>query len=138
MHMPIPVERIDHVAITVADLDSALGFYRRVLGAVVTNWYEIDGAVAVAEIHIGGAMLNLHQVGNGVSLVAAKPTPGAIDMCFRWHGPIGTAVEHLDAAGVKIIEGPAPRRARDGQAALSVYFHDQDGNLLELLSTVTA
>jgi len=35
---------------------------------------------------------------------------------------------------VRIVEGPVPRRNADGEAAQSVYFHDPDGNLLELMA----
>jgi catechol 2,3-dioxygenase-like lactoylglutathione lyase family enzyme len=136
--MPIPVEKIDHLAVTVADLDHAISFYERVLEAEITSRYEFNGAVAVVEMRIGKAMLNVHQAGHAAPLVAEKPTPGAVDICFRWETPIGTAIEHLDTVGIEIIEGPVPRRASDGQAATSVYFRDLDGNLIELLSTVPA
>jgi catechol 2,3-dioxygenase-like lactoylglutathione lyase family enzyme len=133
--MPVPVERIDHLAVTVTDLDGAVSFYERVLDAEVTNKIKLNGAVAVVEMHVGKAMLNVHQAGHGAPLVAAKATPGAVDIAFRWDAPISTAVIHLTAAGIEIIEGPVPRRASDGQPAMSVYFRDQDGNLIELLST---
>ena len=60
---------------------------------------------------------------------------GTLDVCFRWDGTSGEAVEHWNAAGIGIIEGPAPRRAADGVWGQSVYFRDPDGNLLEFLST---
>ena len=134
-HMPVPVEGIDHLAVTVTDLNRAVSFYERVLGAEVTNKIKLNGTIAVVEVHVGKAMLNVHQAGHGAPLVAAEPTPGAADIAFRWAAPISTAIRHLTAMGVEIIEGPVPRRASGGQAATSVYFRDQDGNLIELLST---
>ena len=133
--MTLAISAIDHVAITVADLPAATAFYREVLSAEVVRDYEIDGRVMVLQLRIGGAMINVHQAGHSHPLVAARPTPGAVDLCFRWGAPIETAVEHLTAVGVEIIDGPVVRHASDGKAGMSVYFRDLDGNLLEFLST---
>ena len=127
---------IDHVAVTVASLGQAIPFYKKVLGAEQVREYEIDGRVMVVQLHIGGAMLNIHQAGHSHPMVAARPTPGSVDLCFRWNEPIETAVAHLEKVGVPIIDGPDVRYASDGQAGMSVYFRDLDGNLLEFLSTV--
>lgn len=131
----IAVSRIDHIAITVADLDRAVEFYVTVLEAEPVRDYEIDGRRMVRQLRIGGAMMNLHQAGHGHWLVAGQPTPGSADVCFGWGEPIGTAVDRLRAHGVAIVEGPVERYACDGAAGLSVYFRDADDNLLELLST---
>jgi catechol 2,3-dioxygenase-like lactoylglutathione lyase family enzyme len=81
-------------------------------------------------------MLNIHRAGHSHPLVAARPTTGAVDICFRWNAPIDAAVETLAAAGVEIIEGPVARICSDAIEGRSVYFRDPDGNLIELLSTV--
>ena len=134
--MPNAISFIDHIAVTVSNLPDAIAFYRKALGAEVVREYEIDGRVTVIQLHVGGAMLNIHRAGQSHPLVAAKPTQGAIDLCVRWNAPIETAVAHLNDAGVEIIEGPDLRHASDGKAGMSVYFRDLDGNLLEFLSTV--
>jgi len=128
------ISGFDHVAITVADLDASIAFYERVLGAVVEESYEVGGRVIVKRVKIGGAMFNVHQQHNGVDLVARLPTPGSQDLCFRWEGTVEQAQARLEKNGVPIIEGPAPRDSSDGRPALSVYFRDPDGNLLELLA----
>ena len=133
------VTNIDHVAITTGDLDAFLRFYARVLGAVVEDAFEIDGRRSVVQLGVGGAMLNIHRQGHSYPLVAQRPTPGAIDICFRWNAPIGEAVDLLARKGVEIVEGPAGgRTCSDGVVGQSVYFNDCDGNLVELLSTVQA
>ena len=129
------ISRIDHVAVTAADLPATAAFYCDVLDAVIVHDFVVDGELIAQQFRIGGAMLNIHQAGHGHSLVAARPTPGAVDICFRWDEPIATAVKHLGRVGVAIIEGPAERYASDGCAGMSVYFRDPDGNLLEFLST---
>jgi catechol 2,3-dioxygenase-like lactoylglutathione lyase family enzyme len=129
------IQGIDHVAITVADLDAACAFYGRVLGAVVEEEYQIGGRIAVKRVAFGQAILNVHQAGNGVDLVARQPLPGSTDICFRWNGGIDAAKAMLEGKGVAVIEGPVERTSADGLPASSVYFRDLDGNLVELLAT---
>jgi len=125
----------DHVAITVADLGASCAFYERVLGARVEERYEIDGRIAVSRVALGGALLNIHQQGNGIMLVAHHPLPGSADLCFRWDGPIDRARALLDERGVALVEGPIPRVSATGRPCQSIYFRDPDGNLIELMGT---
>ena len=129
------IRGIDHVAITVADLDASCAFYAHVLGATVEETYEIGGRVAVKRVAFGQAILNIHLQGNAVDLVARQPTPGSVDICFRWDGPIGSVKAQLESQGVTVIEGPVARTSADGVSGNSVYFRDPDGNLVELLAT---
>jgi catechol 2,3-dioxygenase-like lactoylglutathione lyase family enzyme len=85
-------------------------------------------------VAIGQAILNIHQQGNGVDLVARQPLPGSTDICFRWVGDIDAAKTMLESRGVVVIEGPVARTSADGKPGSSVYFRDLDGNLVELLS----
>ena len=124
----------DHVAITVADMDVTCDFYRDLLGATVVDEYAWNGSPAVRRVFVGGALLNIHQQGNGIDLVARLPTPGSADLCFRWAGPVTEAEALLSANGIGIVEGPSGRTASDGSRGASVYFKDPDGNLIELLA----
>jgi catechol 2,3-dioxygenase-like lactoylglutathione lyase family enzyme len=129
------IRGIDHVAITVADLDATCAFYECVLGAQVEEAYEIGGRIVVKRVALGKAILNIHQQGNGVDLVARQPLPGSTDICFRWDGDIGAAKARLEGLGVTVIEGPVARTTADSMPANSVYFRDPDGNLVELMAT---
>ena len=126
---------IDHVAITVDDLEATFGFYDRLFGATIINEYSPDGQPAVRVVMLGGfARISIHQRSNEVELVARNPTVGSADICFRWAGRIDVAQAHLAAHGIAIIDGPSPRRTADGLAAHSIYFRDPDGNLIELMA----
>ncbi|MBV1687854.1 VOC family protein [Novosphingobium sp. G106] len=126
---------IDYVAITVADVEVTWAFYERLFGTEIINEYAPGGRPAVRVFLLGGgARLSVHQAGNGVDLVAALPTPGSADICFRWGGSINEAQTHLAGHGVAIVDGPSPRRTLDGLPAHSVYFRDPDGNLIELMA----
>jgi catechol 2,3-dioxygenase-like lactoylglutathione lyase family enzyme len=131
----LPLGRIDHVVVTASDLQASLAFYERVLGGVRDGPpYRVSGTIGAQRMTFPGFILNIHQAGAGVSPVAAHPAVGGLDVCLRWDAPIDQAVAHLGACGVDIIEGPVPRRTSDGDPAMSVYFRDPDGALLELMA----
>ncbi|MDO9460517.1 MAG: VOC family protein [Alphaproteobacteria bacterium] len=130
------IKGFDHYAITVADMEATIAFYRTVLGAEILwekQWRE--GKIPVISMQLGANRMNVHPASAPAAPHARQPTPGSADLCFRWEGPITTAAAMLEKNGVAIIEGPAPRPAADGIWGQSVYFRDPDGNLLELLST---
>jgi catechol 2,3-dioxygenase-like lactoylglutathione lyase family enzyme len=124
----------DHVAVTVADLDATCRFYTDLFGAETVREVVRDGRVGVRQIRFGGALLSVHQTGNGYDLVARRPTVGAADLCLRWDGPIADAAGLLRAHGIAIVEGPVPRRTAASAPSQSVYFRDPDGNLMELMA----
>jgi catechol 2,3-dioxygenase-like lactoylglutathione lyase family enzyme len=126
---------IDHVAITEADVEATWQFYDRLFGTEILNNHMFAGALAVRVFMVGGgARLSVHRLGNGVDLVAARPTPGSADICFRWAGTAETALGHLAAHDIAVVDGASPRRTADGLPAHSVYFRDPDGNLIELMA----
>ena len=132
----MPVRALDHLAITVADVDRTLRFYERVLGA--ESLYEElfrEGRIPVAMLQVGGSRLSVHPAAKPAAPHARVPTAGSADVCFRFDGPIADAKAMLEDAGVDVVLGPVPRPAADGAMGQSVYFTDPDGNLLELLST---
>jgi catechol 2,3-dioxygenase-like lactoylglutathione lyase family enzyme len=124
--MPIAVDRIDHLVLTVFDVDRTLEFYRRVLGME-----PITFAGGRRGLAFGRQKLNLHQAGREFEPKALKPTPGAIDLCFATETPLEEVVAHLRACGVVIAEGPVRKTGALGPM-MSVYFRDPDGNLVEV------
>lgn len=131
----IGVDHIDHIALTVANVEATLEWYEQVLGAERLH-YELfrTGAIPIALLQVGGARLSVHLASAPAAPHARVPTPGSADLCFRWRGPIESAVAAIESAGVEVIEGPVPRPANNGEMGQSVYCIDPDGNLVELLS----
>ncbi len=125
---------IDHVAITVRDLEATCAFYDRLFGARTHLDHAPNGKSLVRQIALGGALLSVHQAGNGMGLVAKTPTEGSADICFRWSGDIDSAIALLKEHGIPMISGPSRRRTADGLPSLSIYFRDLDDNLLELMA----
>jgi catechol 2,3-dioxygenase-like lactoylglutathione lyase family enzyme len=132
----MPIRGIDHVAITVSDVESTVSWYSRVLGANplhLSEWRA--GKIPVVILQVGENRLSVHSGASPAKPHAKVPTPGAVDLCFRWSGPLADAEAHLSAFGIEIEVGPVARPAADGTLGHSIYFRDRDGNLLELLST---
>jgi catechol 2,3-dioxygenase-like lactoylglutathione lyase family enzyme len=125
---------IDHVAFAADDLEATCAFYDRLFGAHTHLDYAPDGKSLVRQIALGGALLSIHQAGNGLALVARHPTVGGADICLRWSGTIEAAMDLLRTYEIQIVDGPSHRRTAEGLPALSIYFRDPDGNLLELMA----
>jgi catechol 2,3-dioxygenase-like lactoylglutathione lyase family enzyme len=128
----VKVLRIDHVVLTVADLDRTLEFYERVLGMRPVSFGEGRRALA-----FGDQKLNLHQAGREFEPKARRPTPGAIDLCLVTDVPLDEVAAHLRAESVVIEHGPVDKVGARS-ALRSLYFRDPDGNLVEVSNEVTA
>ena len=124
----INVERLDHLVLTVADLERTCAFYEKVLGMRVVTLAQ--GRTAVT---FGAQKINLHVRGREFEPKASRPTPGSGDLCFIVTTPMEAVIGHLANCGVEIEHGPVPRAGATGPI-LSVYIRDPDGNLIELAS----
>jgi len=89
------------VVFTIANLDVATDFYRRVL----------DGAPLGRACRIGGAALNLHWQRDGAGRTVTRHGSG--DLCLRW---AGTADEARTSAarGAQAVGCPVARHGADG------------------------
>jgi len=120
------IDGIDHVVLTVKDIEATCGFYSRVLGMEVVSFGRGRKA-----LHFGAQKINLQQVGRESTLVADKPISGSGDLCFVTSTPIEQVLAHLQSCGVKPIAGPVERDGARG-SMVSVYFRDPDMNLVEV------
>ncbi|HHO56340.1 MAG TPA: VOC family protein, partial [Trueperaceae bacterium] len=73
----IEIKNLDHLVLTVKDIDKTASFYERVLGMKK----EIFGANRVA-LKFGNQKINLHQLGKEFEPKAIAPRPGSADLCF--------------------------------------------------------
>ncbi|MGN6556951.1 MAG: VOC family protein [Solirubrobacterales bacterium] len=125
----VPELEIDHLVIGVRDRRASDRFYSEVLGATVET--SRSGRAAY---RIGRQRLNVHEPGTTASPLAADPVrPGNSDLCFVWPQDPESAIAHLRAHDVEIVEGPVERHGAQG-AGVSVYCRDPDGSLIELIS----
>lgn len=124
------VDRIDHVVLTVADIDRTISFFERVLGMTAVTFGEGRRALA-----FGDQKLNLHQAGREFEPKARRPTPGAVDICFTTDVPLDDVAAHLRSLSVAIELGPVDKIGAR-HALRSLYFRDPDGNLVEVSNEV--
>lgn len=120
------VASLDHLVLTVRDLDAALAFYGEVLGMEIVTFGEGRRA-----LKFGSQKINLHVAGNEFEPKACRPTPGSADLCFLIEGSLAEVIAELTSKQVPIVEGPVRRSGATG-AIESVYVRDPDGNLVEL------
>jgi catechol 2,3-dioxygenase-like lactoylglutathione lyase family enzyme len=122
----VRIDRLDHLVLTVADIDATVDFYTRVLGMEAVTFGA--GRTALA---FGRSKINLHRAGHEFEPKAHRPTPGSADLCLIAASPLDQVIEDLAAHGVPVEEGPVERTGATGPIR-SVYFRDPDQNLIEV------
>lgn len=122
------IQSIDHVVLTVADMDATIAFYTRVLGMQL----EIFGQGRKA-LRFGDQKFNLQDGKSKTDIVAVArmPTPGSVDLCLLASVPLDQVIAHLKKENVPLDSGPVARTGARFPLR-SVYIRDPDGNLIEI------
>jgi len=126
---PVVLDSLDHLVLTVRDIDATIAFYRDWLGMRVVSFGNGRRALA-----FGQQKINLHEAGQEFdppAIKAAHPLPGSGDLCFLTAVPVAEVAARAAALGIAIEEGPEPRTGALGPID-SVYARDPDGNLIEV------
>lgn len=125
------IVNLDHMVLTVNDLEKSKNFYHEVVGLpVITEQTDATHASLVC----GNSLLRLRQVDNSVkAIVAGNLTPGSFDFCLESSDDINNVISSLKKKGVAIEQGPVVKHGFKGKM-MSVYFRDPDGNLVEISS----
>ncbi|CAG5116659.1 unnamed protein product, partial [Candidula unifasciata] len=123
---PFKIASLDHLVLTVKDLDKTVDFYTRVLGMEATTFK--GGRKA---LNFGEQKINLHVHRQEFEPKASIPTPGSADLCFITITSLDDVLKHLKACNIDIVEGPVERTGAVGTIR-SLYVRDPDGNLIEV------
>lgn len=126
------IDNLDHLVLTVKDIETTASFYAKVLGMDVITFG--GGRTALS---FGAQKINLHQYGNEFEPKAQQPTPGSADLCFVTSVPLPEVIRHLTLCNIVVLEGPVKRTGATGPI-LSIYFRDPDLNLIEVANRVCA
>ncbi len=124
------IDAIDHVVLTVRDLDRTCDFYQSVLGFEVVTF-----GAGRRGLQFGRQKLNLHLYGKEFEPKAQHPTPGSADLCFITSTPLDDVRRELGEKQIPIELGPVERVGAVG-TLLSVYVRDPDLNLIEIANYV--
>jgi len=122
------IKNIDHLVLTVADIEKTVDFYNSILGFEVVTFVENRKALT-----FGNQKINLHQKGKELEPKAEHPTCGSADLCFISETDIHEVLQELKEKNIEIIEGIVERTGALGKIQ-SVYFRDPDKNLIEISS----
>lgn len=120
------ISHLDHLVLTVADIEISCQFYQSALNFEVITFGENRKA-----LQFGHQKINLHQVGKEFEPKALRPTAGSADLCFIAETSLKDVIAHLHTLNIEIVEGPIERTGATGKI-LSIYLRDPDQNLIEI------
>lgn len=123
------IDRIDHIVLTVTDIETTTRFYEKAFGFEREFFRGPEGQPRHA-IRFGQMKINLQDRETDTPTKARVPTIGSGDFCLITSVPLDQLIAHLKAQGIAIDTGPVSRRGALGPLR-SIYVRDPDGNLIE-------
>ncbi|MBZ0291789.1 MAG: methylmalonyl-CoA epimerase [Anaerolineae bacterium] len=125
---------IDHVAVVVEDIDSALGFWQQALGLECQGIKDIqEEEVQVAFLEVGESHIELVKPtteDSGIAKYLAKRGAGMHHLCLRVND-IDAAIVQMQQADVEMIN-ETPRVRDNGTRYAFVHPRSTGGVLVEL------
>ena len=126
------IEKIDHVVITVKDLNKTIDFYTNALGMKLEKFSSsLDKNQIRYAVSFGSQKINIHEEKKPLKPNALNPSSGSMDICFISKNKINDWVHHLVKKGINIEIGPERKTGALGPI-LSIYIRDPDFNLIEI------
>ncbi|NVM42654.1 methylmalonyl-CoA epimerase [Ochrobactrum intermedium] len=130
------LERLNHVAIAVPDIDAAAALYRGKLGAKITEPQALpEHGVTVVFIDVGNTKIELLEpLGEGSPIAAfleKNPSGGMHHLCYEV-ADIIAARDRLKAEGARILGDGEPKTGAHGKPVLFLHPKDFNGTLIEL------
>jgi methylmalonyl-CoA/ethylmalonyl-CoA epimerase len=129
--------KVDHIAVVVADMDAALGFWQDALGLSLSGTERNDQeAVDVAFLPAGSSRIELLQPtddASGIARYLAKHGPGMHHLCLAVPH-IDAVLEQLRSHQIELINDQ-PRTRTDGTRYAFVHPRSTGGVLVELYQT---
>lgn len=130
------IGRLNHVAIAVPDLETAVRTYREVLGAEVSAPQdEPDHGVRVVFVTLPNTKIELlHPLGEAspiAGFLARNPAGGIHHVCYEV-SDILAARDRLKAEGARVLGDGEPKIGAHGKPVLFLHPKDFCGTLVEL------
>lgn len=122
------ISHIDHLVLTVADIDASVTFFVDVLG--MTPIIFGDGRKAVG---FGEQKINLQLAGQEMRNHALE---GSGDLCLIAAISLEEVMAHLAHKNIDLLEGPVEKMGAMGPM-MSIYINDLDNNLIEISQYLT-
>lgn len=130
------LERLNHVAMAVPDLEAATAVYRDTLGASVTAPQDLpEHGVTVVFVDVGNTKVELLAPLGEASPIAAflekNPAGGMHHVCYEVDD-ILAARDRLKAGGARVLGDGNPKVGAHGKPVLFLHPKDLFGTLVEL------
>jgi len=130
------IEKLNHVAIAVPDLDQAIKLYSEVLGADVTEIVDLPAhGVTVAFVDLENTKIELlYPLGDQspiLSYLNKNASGGIHHLCFEVDD-IEVARDRLIEKGMRILGDNEPKLGAHGKPVLFLHPKDFCGTLIEL------
>ena len=126
------LEKIDHVVITVKNLNKTIDFYTNILGMKLEKFSSsLDNNQIRYALSFGSQKINIHEEKKPIKPNALNPSSGSMDICFISKNKINDWVYYLVKKGINIEIGPEKKTGALGPI-LSIYIRDPDFNLIEI------
>jgi methylmalonyl-CoA/ethylmalonyl-CoA epimerase len=128
------IQRIDHLAILVEDIDQAAAFWRDGLGMSVAHQQDVPAEQArIAFLPVGDGEIELVQpttADSGLRRYLEKRGPGMHHVCLQVDDIEGM-LARIKASGFELIND-TPRTSPDGKRYAFIHPKSTGGVLLEL------
>ena len=132
--MSLKIKKIDHIAIVVEDIDSALGFWQDALGLELSHVEDVpDQNSVVAFLPTGESEVELVKPtdnDSGVARYLKKRGPGMHHICFEVFD-IEETLADLKSKGVRLIN-ETPQIGTGGKKIAFLHPESTQGVLVEL------
>ena len=126
---------IDHVVITVSDINKSIDFYSNILGMQLQEFLSSTDNVKRKSLKFGQQKINLHEASKPFKPHANNPIPGTMDICFLSEINIDDWIKIFNKFNVKIEDGPVQKTGANGPIR-SIYIRDPDKNLIEISNQI--
>jgi len=91
------IKSLDHLVLTVADIEATCQFYSTILGMQVISFDQGRKA-----LHFGNQKINLRQKVHEYEPKAKYPTPDSADLCLIAETPLDSVIEELKQNNISI------------------------------------
>ena len=126
---------IDHVVITVSDINKSIDFYSNILGMELQEFSSSTDNVKRKSLKFGKQKINLHEASKPFKPHAHNPLPGTMDICFISEINVNEWIKIFDNFDIKIEDGPVKKTGANGPIR-SIYIRDPDKNLIEISNQI--
>ena len=126
---------IDHVVITVFDINKSVHFYSNILGMELQEFLSTTDNRKRKSLKFGRQKINLHEASKPFKPHANIPLPGTMDICFISEINVNDWIKIFDNFDIKIEDGPVQKTGANGPIR-SIYVRDPDKNLIEISNQI--